>query len=41
MFTQEDSMLGVAVTVYRMWWKILIRVLTFFLHLVHMALASG
>lgn len=36
MFTQEDSMLGVAVTVYRMWRKMLIRILTFFPHLVHL-----
>lgn len=36
MFTQEDNMLGGAVSVCRMWWKMLIHVLTFFPHSVHM-----
>lgn len=35
-FTHECDMLGVAVTVYRMWLKTLIRVLTLCPHSVHM-----
>ena len=34
-FTHEYDLLGVAITVYRMWLKTLIHVLTFFPHSVH------